>query len=97
MPFEKKLNIIAANNYFDKKKEEYEKSNIAIAKELSSYPSHNWSLDDISTRNIRVTDALLRIFASWDSEYDNFSSSRKTDPTPEQLRQIEEFRRNGWV
>ena len=97
MPFEKKLNIRASNGFFDKKKEEYKQSHIAVAKEMSSYPSHDWNLEDISKRNIRITDTLLQLFAAWDSDYDAAFSSEKPSPTPEQLRQIEEFKRNGWI
>ncbi|MGN0867563.1 MAG: DUF262 domain-containing protein [Oligosphaeraceae bacterium] len=98
IPFEKKLNIVASNGYFAKKKGEYAKSNIAVVKRMAQHPSHDWKLDDISERSIRLADKLLKIFADWNNKYEQASiREEKSKPSPEQLKQIEEFKKNGWI
>lgn len=97
IPFEKKLNIIAGNGYFDKKKIEYSRSNIHIAKEMANFTSHEWNLDDITERNIRVIDELLKIFEKWSSDYDNESNATQIEPTLEEQKLIEKFKERGWV
>lgn len=51
LPLEKKLNISASNNYFSKKKEKYQTSNIAIIKKLGNSCLEEWNLDNISTND----------------------------------------------
>lgn len=64
IPFEKKLNIIASNGYFAKKKESYNKSKIEILLELSK--NHNdWGLDEIRERDIRISDELVTLLNEW--------------------------------
>lgn len=64
IPFEKKLNIIASNGYFAKKKESYNKSKVEILLELSK--NHNdWGLDEIRERDIRISDELVRLLNEW--------------------------------
>ncbi|GHU66383.1 hypothetical protein AGMMS49983_15900 [Clostridia bacterium] len=65
VPFEKKLNIIASDGYFAKKKEQYAKSEIAIVKDLSKTSGDNWKLDNIREQDIRVSDELMRIYKDW--------------------------------
>ncbi len=101
MPFEKKLNITAGNGYFDKKKEEYKKSHISMAQKMSQCQTHNWDLENISERNIRLADRLVEIFKLWVDEYTLFSSPEKVTndltPSPEEQALIDKFRKNGWV
>lgn len=68
IPFEKRLNIVAGNGYFGKKKKAYQESKINITKELSNC-GDDWNLDDISERNIRVTDKIGEILSDWNSNY----------------------------
>lgn len=64
IPFEKKLNIIASNNYFTKKQENYQKSNVKILLDLSK--EHNdWGLDEIRERDIRISDELVDLLNDW--------------------------------
>ena len=64
IPFEKKLNIIASNGYFAKKKESYNKSEVEILLELSK--NHNdWGLDEIRERDIRISDELVTLLNEW--------------------------------
>ena len=64
IPFEKKLNIIASNGYFAKKKESYNKSKVEILLELSK--NHNdWGLDEIRERDIRISDELVTLLNEW--------------------------------
>lgn len=63
-PFEKKLNIIASNGYFAKKKETYQKSSITLVQDLSKDKS-DWRLDEIRERDIRIADELINLLSSW--------------------------------
>ena len=69
-PFEKKLNIIATNNYFAKKKDYYVKSNIQMTKEIGNLKVDKWGLDQIVERDIRMTDKIIEILKSWDRDYE---------------------------
>ena len=69
-PFEKKLNIIATNNYFAKKKDYYVKSNIQMTKEIGNLKMDKWGLDQIVERDVRMTDKIIEILKSWDSDYE---------------------------
>ena len=60
-PFEKKLNIIATNNYFSKKKSYYLKSEIKMTREIGKIKSDKWDLDDIVERDVRMTDRIVAI------------------------------------
>lgn len=64
IPLEKKLNIIASNNYFQKKKESYQKSQIVWAKGFAQEHS-KWDIEDIRVRSLRLSDELLEIFEAW--------------------------------
>ncbi|WP_288562495.1 DUF262 domain-containing protein [uncultured Streptococcus sp.] len=64
IPFEKRLNIIASNGYFAKKKESYKKSKVGILLELS-HSNNNWGLDEIRERDIRISDEFVRILNEW--------------------------------
>ncbi len=98
LPFEKKLNIIAGNGYFDKKKNEYADSAIEVTKEMSTFDSHDWKLDQISERDIRVSDAIIAILKKWDGEYKKEPITPALEqPTPEQLAFLKEAKEKGWI
>lgn len=69
IPFEKRLNIVAGNGYFQKKKAEYIRSQIAVVRAIGNSNIVEWSLDDIYERDIRLSDMLISIFKQWNSEY----------------------------
>ena len=99
-PFEKRLNIIAGNGYFDKKKNEYAASKIAITEKISSIEKHDWNLDDISERDIRVSDAIMKILDGWNKQYLQHSGGMRSQadtPSTEDLIMIEKFKQNGWI
>ncbi len=99
IPFEKKLNIVAGNGYFGKKKKQYEESGIVITKNMSKLDSDDWNLDNIAERDIRVSDALKAVLKRWNDEYvaDPVVSVDTAAPSAEQLAMIEEFKKKGWV
>ncbi len=98
LPFEKKLNIIAGNGYFDKKKKEYAESKISITKSMASVASHDWKLEQISERDIRVSDAIITILKKWDTEYSaSLAGASEEQPTPEQLAFLKEAKAKGWI
>lgn len=68
-PFEKKLNIIATNGYFSKKKVSYLKSKIKMTKEIGELKSDKWDLDDIIERDVRITDKITSILKEWNKNY----------------------------
>lgn len=99
LPIEKKLNIVAGNGYFSKKKKEYMVSKIAITNTMGRSEVMEWDLDSIMKRDLRISDEMAEIFARWNSEYLNFTIDKeKADvPSEEDLAQIEEFKRKGWI
>lgn len=99
LPFEKKLNIIAGNGYFGKKKKEYTASKIAITKAMGISDIKDWDMDSIMKRDIRVSDSIIAILSKWNIEYsDNSKVSNSEDaPSEEDLARIEEFKKKGWI
>lgn len=99
LPFEKKLNIIAGNGYFGKKKKEYAQSKIAITNTLGNSDTADWNMDSIMKRDIRVSDEIIAILKRWNDEYHNVTVYNQVDegPSPEVLAMIEEYKRKGWV
>lgn len=71
LPLEKKLNIVAGNGYFSKKKKEYMVSKIAITNTMGRSEVMEWNLDSIMKRDLRISDEMAEIFARWNSEYLN--------------------------
>lgn len=69
IPFEKHLNIIAGNGYFTKKKKIYADSSIMITKIMASSKKDDWKLDDISERDVRVSDCIITTLEKWNKEY----------------------------
>ena len=90
------MNIVAGNGYFGKKKKLYADSTIAITKEMATSPIQEWSLDDITERDVHVSECLLKTLAKWSKEYSQ-QGTTTPEPTPEQLEMIRKFRENGWV
>lgn len=98
IPFEKKLNIIAGNGYFNKKKSFYIQSKINIVKNIGELNINEWELDNISERDIRICDAIRNIFDEWNSNYINYNIKKNLNiPSDEEKAKIEEFRRKGWI
>ena len=99
LPFEKKLNIVAGNGYFSKKKKEYTLSKIAITNTMGTSEVMDWDLDSIMKRDLRISDEMAEIFARWNSEYLNcpIDKEKAEVPSEEDLAQIEEFKRKGWI
>jgi len=98
LPFEKKLNIIAGNGYFDKKKSEYAQSTIAVTKAMAETESHDWKLEQISERDIRVSDAIISILNRWDAEYKRTPVAIVSEqPTPDQLAFLQEAKARGRI
>lgn len=99
LPFEKKLNIVAGNGYFGKKKKEYSASKIAITKTLGTSDVFDWNMDSIMKRDIRVSDEIIAILNRWNNEYSNISVDeiKAEEPSEEDLARIEEFKKKGWI
>lgn len=95
IPLEKPMNIRASNNYFDKKKEQYRTSKIAVANDLANLPKDNWLIADIDNRNKEVSKQLSNIFDNWINSFGPVAEEHAPKPTPtaeqaEMIRQLKE-------
>lgn len=96
IPFEKKLNIEAGNNYFTKKKELYVSSNVAITKAIGEDESLNvWGLDAIIERDVEVANSVVSILDGWRKDY--VAGVTKAQPvlTDEQLNNLKQLKESG--
>lgn len=96
LPFEKKLNIVAGNGYFAKKKKEYLKSKISITQSIGNFNNDNWTLDNIIQRDYLLSNSVIQTLKKWNEEYINNDESQ-TIPTEEEKTLIEHFKAKGWV
>lgn len=98
LPFEKRLNIVAGNGYFGKKKKEYTASKIAITKAMGTSEINKWDMDSIMKRDIRISDSIMALLAKWNNDYLNVPADvAEEQPTKEDLARIEEFKKKGWI
>ena len=99
LPFEKKLNIVAGNGYFKKKKKEYATSKIGITNVMGISDVMDWNLDSIMKRDIRLSDEVAKILNRWNNEYLNIPVEEDNEelPSEEDLARIEEFKKKGWI
>lgn len=92
IPFEKRLNIVASNGYFEKKKDLYKQSKLAIVQEFSQIHLNDWKLDQIRERDIRVSDRIVEIFDSWTLDINNANETKLTE---EDMKAIERVKSRG--
>ncbi len=99
LPLEKKLNISASNGYFDKKKEKYLESKIAIAKKLGGTSVNEWNLDSITDKDASVCEQIKGIFDKWIADYEPATASDSVAPTatPEELAMIKILKDKGLI
>ena len=99
LPFEKKLNIVAGNGYFAKKKKEYNASKIAITKAMGTSEITEWDMDSIMKRDIRISDSIMALLSKWNNDYLNIPTvvNEEEKPSEEDLARIEEFRKKDWI
>ena len=93
------MSRVAGNGYFGKKKESYAKSHISVTRRMSESSIHEWSLDDITERDVIVSEQLKTILEKWNADYQRADPPQESQegPTPEQLEMIRRFRENSWV
>lgn len=97
-PFEKKLNIVAGNGYFGKKKKEYAKSEIAVTKAIgTSTEITDWNMESITKRDIRVSDTIISILKKWNNAYLNQYEQFVNEPSKEDRERIKKYKENGWI
>lgn len=99
IPLEKPMNIRASNNYFNKKKEQYRTSKIAVANDLANLPKDNWLIADIDNRNKEVSKQLSNIFDNWINSFGPVAEEQPTKPTPtaEQAEMIRQLKEAGLI
>ncbi len=99
IPFEKRLNIIASNGYFQKKKESYLKSNIKILLNLAN-SNDDWGLEEIRDRNLRISDEFISLLKSWGLNNEEFlayesKTNGEVKLTEEEKQFIKEMQEKG--
>lgn len=99
LPLEKKLNISASNNYFDKKKVKYEESAIAICKKLGKSSLAEWYLPNIEQNDEKICKQLKALFKQWIDEYEpqEVTQSQAPVPTEEEAALIKMLREKGLI
>ena len=99
LPLEKKLNISASNNYFDKKKEKYRESSIAICEKLGNSSLSEWYLDNIEKNDENICTQIKGLFQKWISEYEPIETPVNDGPVPseEDLKMLRILREKGLI
>ena len=99
LPLEKKLNISASNNYFDKKKEKYKKSEIAVSEKLGKSSLSEWNLTNIEQNDEEICKQIKQLFKQWIDEYESqeAASLQAPVPTAEEAAMIKMLREKGLI
>lgn len=99
LPLEKKLNISASNNYFNKKKEKYKESGIAICEKLGNSSLTEWSLDNIAKNDERICSQIKDLFKRWIADYEpeEIPKTEPPIPTEEDLAMMKILRAKGLI
>lgn len=99
LPLEKRLNISASNKYFDKKKEKYKVSKIAVSEKLGESSLSEWNLTNIEQNDVEITKQLKELFKKWIDEYEpqEVVSSQPPIPTAEEAAMIKMLREKGLI
>lgn len=85
LPLEKKLNISASNNYFDKKKSRYKESLISISKNLGNSNLDEWNMDNIEENDLRVCKQIKDIFSQWVGDYEQKPAATTLESEEEEM------------
>jgi len=98
LPLEKPRNIKASNNYYDRKKEQYQESAIALVKNFGDSDRDSWVLADIARRDEELSNELTKLFAQWIADYEHVPAEEsKPVPTPEQEEMIRQLKAAGLI
>ena len=99
LPLEKKLNISASNNYFDKKKEKYRESGIAICQKLANSSLGEWHLGNIEQNDEKICSQLKSLFKKWVEDYQSTEKAPESAPIPteEDLAMMKILRDKGLI
>lgn len=97
VPFEKKLNIEAGNNYFTKKKDLYKESKVAVTKAVGENESLEvWGLDSIIERDVAVAESVVSILDGWRRDYAAGGAVAQPSVTAEQQALIDQLKATGF-
>jgi hypothetical protein len=99
LPLEKKLNISASNKYFDKKKDKYKVSKIALCKKLGDSSLSEWNLSSIEQNDKSICEQLKKLFKRWIDEYEPVKVTQAHPPVPteEEAAMIKMLREKGLI
>lgn len=100
-PFERKLNIVASDGYFQKKQEEYIKSKIEVTKSLVNSIATDWSLSNIEHRDKIVVQEIVELIQKYNENYEIAKSAQSKavpeGPSEEFLKQLEQYKKMGLI
>ena len=96
LPLEKKLNISASNNYFDKKKSRYVESKIAICRNLGNGSLDEWNLDNIAKNDLKVCSQIKNLFSQWVEDYDPKPEETSQETLSEEEEMIKKLQEMGY-
>ena len=93
------MNISASNNYFNKKKEKYKESGIAICEKLGNSSLTEWSLDNIAKNDERICSQIKDLFKRWIADYEpeEILQTEPPIPTEEDLAMMKILRAKGLI
>ena len=97
-PLEKKLNIKASNGYFHQKLIEYNKTKIAITKNIQkSNCNKDWSIEDITIRDMELYNTFNNVIGNWIKLGFKDEQNLSSKLTPEQIAAIELLKNSGFT
>lgn len=96
LPLEKKLNISASNNYFDKKKSKYKESKIAMSRNLGMSSFDEWNLSNIAENDVIVCAQIKSLFKKWVEDYEPQSTGTTQDSLSEEEAMIKKLQEMGY-
>lgn len=97
-PFERKLNIIASNGYFQKKQEDYARSKIEVTRSLVASINSDWTLEHIQHRDEVVSKEILDYLKKVEESYEDVKHPKiSEEPTDEERALLKKFMEKGWA
>jgi hypothetical protein len=64
---------------------------------MSTSSITEWSLDDITERDILISNMLTTLIKAWNDRYTVDQTAVPDEPSDEQKALIDQFKKNGWV
>ena len=69
-----------------------------IVRDLSNKEKYNdWSLDDITKRDVLVSSEIQNTIEKWANQYNTEEDNEMNKPSDAELKQIAMFKAKGWI